>query len=63
MSAQELKISINELVKKKVVGFEPDGKPITVEELERIVVASSENAKKGYAISHQNLFNGMKIKQ
>jgi hypothetical protein len=56
---QEVVKSIVSIKKKQVVGFEPNGKPITGEQLEKIVVASSENAKKGNVIPHQDLLKQM----
>lgn len=51
--------SIVSIRKRQIVGFDADGKPMTGEDLEKIVVASSENAKKGNVISHNELLKQM----
>jgi hypothetical protein len=51
--------SIVSIKKNQVVGYDVDGNPLTRGELEKIVVASSENAKKGNVISHEDLLKQM----
>ncbi|MCC6725892.1 MAG: hypothetical protein IT258_15395 [Saprospiraceae bacterium] len=41
--------------KNEVIGYDIDGRPITILELEKLVVASNENARKGNVISHKDL--------
>jgi hypothetical protein len=52
--------SIVSIKKKQIVGYSVDGEPLTSEDLEKIVVASNENVKKGRVISHEELLNQMK---
>lgn len=51
--------SIVSIKKNQMVGFDADGKPMTAGDLENIVVASSENAKKGNVTSHEELLKQM----
>ena len=51
--------SIVSLKKSMVVGFEADGMPISDADLEKIVVASSESAKRGNLVSHADLLKQM----
>jgi len=51
--------SLVNLRKSQVAGYEADGTPITAEELEQIVVASSERAKTGHLVSHEDLLKQM----
>jgi len=51
--------SIVSIKKNQVIGYETDGTPITGAKLEKIVLESSENAKKGKVTLHQDLMKQM----